>query len=687
MFGLARELWGRLRTRRPEYGLDQILARADPRASFPDRLLWFAALARWVTRPGLLPTGAGPRPATRLRFLLALLERQPEWKARAARTLRSIVRAVDVLDVYAESALPREPGLWSELLELWLRRIVPDNPFAAELGHVLAAAFPRQEDAEFVEGLDDDTLAALTALLAHAESSDEAGWDRLDEGALDALLWLVGDVRTTGLSLSIRKRLGVAAGEFRGLAFFKLAAEADALAAAVRRPDADLEAPRASFEACLDACAAAVGEVRRHLDEFGVSLQLVYRLDRIEAALARLRALLELLAGSDPGPRRHTRFLGRVVRDVAVRRSAFGLLTANLRLLARRVVARTAEAGEHYIARGRREYVAMLKAAAGGGALTAVTTVVKLLIYRLPAAPFATGLLASVNYAASFVALQLAHFTLATKQPASTAPTLAARMHRVREPEEIEALVDEIVHLIRSQAAGIFGNVAVVVPAALAIVLPLHWLTGRPFLDAAKGQQSLASFSILGGSTLFAALTGVLLWLSSLIAGAADNWFALRGLREAIGHNPRLVFVLGRRRSEILARWLDDNAAPLAGNISLGFLLGMTPVVFAFLGLPLDIRHVTLSAGQLAIAVAALGATALGTPAFWLAAAGVAAIGVLNVAVSFGLALLLAIRARDVEAPSRRALRGALLRRLVRRPWTFLFPGPGPADRAASPRS
>ena len=36
-------------------------------------------------------------------------------------------------------------------------------------------------------------------------------------------------------------------------------------------------------------------------------------------------------------------------------------------------------------------------------------------------------------------------------------------------------------------------------------------------------------------------------------------------------------------------------------------MLGIVPVVAAFFGLPLDVRHVTLSTGQLAAAVGAAG--------------------------------------------------------------------------------
>jgi site-specific recombinase len=104
----------------------------------------------------------------------------------------------------------------------------------------------------------------------------------------------------------------------------------------------------------------------------------------------------------------------------------------------------------------------------------------------------------------------------------------------------------------------------------------------------------------------------------------------------------------------------------------------MSPVVAAFFGLPLDVRHVTLSTGALALAVTSLGAVVFASAPFWLAVAGIAAIGVLNLGVSFTLALWVAIRATRAGALSRRRVFRAVLARLVASPRDFLLPPRAP---------
>jgi site-specific recombinase len=306
--------------------------------------------------------------------------------------------------------------------------------------------------------------------------------------------------------------------------------------------------------------------------------------------------------------------------------------------------------------------------------VTCFTTWLKLGIGLLKAPPGIEGILASLNYAASFVAIQLAHFTLATKQPATTAPALARRLEHASEPGGVERFVDEAFHLLRSQAASIFGNLATVVPSVLLVDLAARAALGRPLLPTDKAAATLGSLSLLGPTPLYAAFTGVLLFLSSLAAGWADNWFVLRDLDQGLAANRRLAALLGRARCQRLARFLRENVSGLAGNVSLGFLLGMTPAIGLAFGLPLDVRHVTLSAGFFAASVSALGLDALERGGCWWAMGGIASMAVLNVGVSFSLALGTAVRARGLRAPERSQLRAALWKRFLSRPSDIVVP-------------
>lgn len=317
----------------------------------------------------------------------------------------------------------------------------------------------------------------------------------------------------------------------------------------------------------------------------------------------------------------------------------------------------------------------MLWTAAGGGVATAVTTLLKFALATLGLAAFWGGFWAGVMYAASFVFIQLMHWTLATKQPAMTAPAMAAKLKDLTATDAVEDFIDEVANLMRSQVAAVLGNVGAVVPCVLLLSAGLQLASGEPMISRAEADHVFDSLHLLHPFTLlFAAFTGLLLFASSLVAGWTENWFVLHRLDSAMRYNPRITAVLGSRRA---ARWADfmrKHVSGFASNISLGMLLGMLPPVLGFLGIGLQARHVTLSSGQLAAAAAAYGVDAVWMPQLWWCVAAIPLVGMLNLGVSFYFAFRMALRAHSVGPADRLRIRQAILRRLRRRPASFLLP-------------
>ena len=251
---------------------------------------------------------------------------------------------------------------------------------------------------------------------------------------------------------------------------------------------------------------------------------------------------------------------------------------------------------------------------------------------------------------------------------------MAVKLKDLSEPNALSAFVDEVTHLVRSQVAAVLGNVLLVVPAVVLISVVLQALLGQPMIDAKQAAYVLNSLTLLGPTLIFAAFTGVLLFASSLIAGWAENWFVLHRLKSALRYNPRITRVLGPARAERWAFFLRNNISALASNISLGFMLGLIPAFANFFGLGLQVRHVTLSAGQLAAACSSLGWSVLQTGAFWWCVAAIPLIGALNLTVSFYLAFRLALQAHNVTGVDRARIRAAIWHRCRSAPLSFFRP-------------
>ena len=645
--------------------LDAVLAHADPSRPLPERVAWAEDLIAWVRSRS---------PEKSLRLLLQILERQPEAQLRVARTFRSLVRDTQTLDLFADTGLPRQVAFTQEALSRLASRLLPEPPTTRDLGDIFDRLFSQSGDGDWLEHIDADLAAQIVRLFHHGEQDDESGWNSLRTDLEDAMVQLAGRIRVTGSLREVRCRLAKPA--FRDLPFQRLAPAVEALLALSRSgvQNAELTAELNHVRSALDACEFAVEEVTGRLTSTGVSTSLVYNLDRIRAQVRRLELLLEVWSSPCLDDQRMFAVLADLVRQNHEHRSITGLFRQTLHLLTRRIVERTAETGEHYLARSRSDYFAMFRRALGGGALTGITTIAKLVLAKFAFAEFFKGVAFSLNYAGSFVAIQLSGFTLATKQPAATAPALARRMEELRDAHHKEALVDEIVRLVRSQIAAIAGNLLAVVPATLLLHGAWVLFTGHAVLDEGKAHKIVNSISMLSAAWPFAAFTGVILWLSSMCAGWADNWSTLHELRASISHHRKLQQLLGPSRTARAALWLEHNIAGLAGNISLGFMLGMIPEIAAFFGAPLDVRHVTLSTGQFAAALSVLGIDGIGWHGWLTSVIGILGIGALNLLVSFSLALFVAIRARNVRSSERGLLYRAIGRRLVQEPLGFILP-------------
>ena len=98
-------------------------------------------------------------------------------------------------------------------------------------------------------------------------------------------------------------------------------------------------------------------------------------------------------------------------------------------------------------------------------------------------------------------------------------------------------------------------------------------------------------------------------------------------------------------------------------------------MAFAFAGVHVEVRHVTLQAASLALGAATLWFQgSLVWKEFFWGLLGIGFIGALNFTVSFALALWTALRARDLSGRARRRLWLEILKAFNRNPGRFLLP-------------
>jgi site-specific recombinase len=634
-----------------------------------DVVAWIFSKGTWNNkRPNESETDA------RCRLLCEAIEELPEVRKSLAASAEIFFQSIDYTRLFTDVGLPSTLGFWKETVSRFSARLLPLKPVGQDGARLVARLVPTPEAAEWILSMSVATRRRLAQVLTLSDSSIEDGIER---GMREAAPILAARLGALGVDDEIRSRLradGNAHGPHHS-PWLRLSQEVQQVI--------EQSADAAVLRSLLAGCHSELEQVEDGLNETGISVDLVFRLELLRAWLKRLQVLLNALEVDEATREVAWQSLERdLIRGAVEDRSAMQLLKMNTRRLAQRLVERAGHSGEKYMTRSRSEQHAMISAAAGGGAITAFMVLIKFLITWSKLPPLFDAFFLGLNYALGFVIMQFAHFSLATKQPSMTAATLAASISDAKNNEQVdlEPLVDQLARASRTQLAALVGNVGMVIPVAVLLGLLVRFIFGRDFLDPVTASKVVSiHHPWLSLTLLYAATTGIWLWLASIIAGAVENWFVLHEMPGAIASNRKLRRLLGPERAAAVARYLTAQISGLGGNIGFGMLLGFMPMLFQLVGIPLEVRHVTFVMGQLVYAGLQQGAASIVSANFLWALATVLMVGLVNFSVSFALALVVALRARGLGLKEQLNLGKAVLVRLRKAPSTFFV---APRDAA-----
>ena len=553
----------------------------------------------------------------------------------------------------AEAGIPQQSSLFREAADRILSRIIPSTGITGDAYDFIRNMIPIKKDIEWLERIPQDLVNEFGGLCKIRR-----------EDIVTAILVIAHRVSGTALApwmLRLQPNLDAQSRPFLELP--------DVVKSCIGEPGSEENIRQ--WQSCNSRCRATLVELEVLLEAKGVSTEIVFQMELIVALLNRIDVLLNLLAEKVTVRQVVSQLIQGVVED----RSVFSLLKTKVKRLARKMVDHTGHTGEHYVSWNRAEYLAMMLAGTGGGLITAFTAFNKYYLASLQLAPGMIGIIHSLNYTSSFLLIHFLGFSLASKMPALTAAAIARAMER---QDPLQKKMDLIGGIIRAQFVATVSNVFLAIPTALILDQLYKWRSGSSLLDIETAHHGIESmYPIVSGTFFFAMFTGVLLWLSSVVSGWASNWSARRSLPDAIRESRRFLSVLGKGLTDRLAKQVEHHIGGVAGYIALGFFLGFIPLLLLFLGIPLEVRHVTLSAASVALATSALYAEGhvQWLPILW-AGIGVIVTGFMNITVSFALAYRVAIHARDLDPFERRTIGKEVVKLVFRSPFRLLLPPP-----------
>ena len=614
--------------------------------------------------------------------LLEILEGDPALASAFRKHVLHFVAGRRLLTFFTDSGILPGTGFFSEWWRILGNRLLPEVLDEKRLKDCLHIIYHHADDWQWLEQLPPEHSQRFWTLLAPLDELHNIDWRNVQEQLLDAILLLAH--RVSGLGVDTELMRASPSFDDDRPRFIALSSEAfdfaNSFRQALENPDQDAD-DGSQLLVIADQCRDTLQRIRKRALTVGTSLHLSYLLTRSEQSLIRIAELVSILGTAlQTTPRSEAvEIWAAFARNAFLaenRRNSLRYYMAQLsRLLAVRVTENAARSGEHYICETDRDYRQMWRSAAGAGVLIGGMALLKILAGGLHAPLFVEAFLFSMIYGLGFVLIFLLGMTVATKQPAMTAQTLASLLGdlNARRAADLERLVDVITAVFRSQLAAIAGNVMLALPVAIAIGAGLGYWLGEPVIAPEKGAHLMDDLNPLSWAIPHAAIAGFYLFLSGLITGYFDNRAAYADIGPRIARLHWLRRLLGGERAGRLGNYIGERLGGIMGNFLFGCMLGSTGVIGTILGLPLDIRHIAFSSANLGYSLVGF-QFALPWQAVLWGALGIALIGFTNLAISFSLALRTAMGARRIQFEHWGPLFGAIWRRLLQQPRSFFLP-------------
>jgi site-specific recombinase len=629
----------------------------------------------------------------RYALMLEQLEGDAELRAGFRQHIIHFIGSRRLLTFFTDSGILPGTGFFSEWWRIIGNRILPEAPDERRMKDCLHLIFDRRDDWRWLEAVPAELSQRFWEILAPPEDFREIDRRGVQEQMLDAVLLLAH--RVSGLGVEGELMRASPNLDDDSPRFIALSAEALEF---VRSFRAGLDGDDSAFDngdqlmVILDQCQDTLSRIRKRALTIGTSLHLSYVLIRSEQSLKRIGELVSLLTGGlraiphDAAIHDWSEFSREVFLAENRRHSLSQYMHQLSSVLAVRVTENAARSGEHYICETRADYRRMWRSAAGAGVLIGIMALLKIKAAALGAPLFVEAFMFSMIYGLGFVSIFLLGFTVATKQPAMTAQTLAGLLGDLKPTRsaDLERIADVAAAVSRSQLAAIGGNVMVALPVAILVGVALSALFGQSLINMDKSIHLLADLDPLSWAIPHAAIAGFYLFLSGLISGYFDNRAAYASIGSRIGRLPWLRRLAGEERAGRIGNDIENRLGGIMGNFLFGCMLGSTGTIGTLLGLPLDIRHIAFSSANLGYALTGFEFLLSWQAILW-GALGVALIGLTNLGVSFALALRTAMGARRIEFAHWGPLLSALWRRFRQQPSSFLLPPRPPKDGDSPP--
>lgn len=616
--------------------------------------------------------------------LITYLQTHEEQRLALTSYLKELLAGRQFSRMVSDAGILQDSDFIYEVKKRLWAKVLPYQPEKDTYEYVLNQVFYRQTDAEWIEMVPMEQLVSFYDQL----NLSDIFVNKTEQSALGELMVSIGLITQRMSGRAMESSIIRMVPEYSHLESPFLALEKEfAMASEGLRSgevdyltayDINYKQIRILHKQCLD----FVSQAFKNSSKYGISIKVNQSLLRLRQQLQRVEVLISLLVVDEEVPTSRKEktidLARRLIKYNCYKYNVTGLIKESTQLLSYEITQHTAKTGEHYITSSASEYWHMFKGAMGAGIIVGFMCILKVFAHEVNASEFGHAFLYSLNYALGFCLIYLLGFTLATKQPAMTAATIIkaiedGRKQNIEDGDKHVAFAKLFARLFRSQFIAFIGNVILAFPVALILV----WLIDMGFgLNIAEHdwKKMLIDADPIESRALFhAGIAGIFLFMSGIISGNVSNKNKHNRVVYRIQEHPWLKQNLGIKKTTSIANWVDVKWPGIVSNIWFGVFMGSCGAIGTFLGLGIDIRHITFVSGNIALGFYGSGFEAPTAMLVW-AFVGMWLIGAMNFMVSFGLSLLLAFRSRNIPIKETKELFMATLRYFKSFPMEFFLP-------------
>lgn len=619
--------------------------------------------------------------------LIAEIKHKPDSIAFFKEKLHKVFANKQKVILFTDAGLLNSVSFFKELRRRISRQLLPDQPSEENIQYVLNQLFYRPSDVKWVHQIPLDNWKELFEILAVSTFYEDSESKTTSKQILLAIMIL--SQRMGGLALQTDVRRMVPEYAHLNSPFIALDDELNNLARTLSKEDKpylyiqDHELDYKQLNILAGQCEDFVNKADANTSKYGVTFSVNQTLLLIRQQIKRIKRLYNYLFIEKEADKceKTIAFYLDMVKTNSKKNNIRKLIDDSVYNITYEITNYTGKTGEHYITSTTGEYFKMLKTALWGGVIVGFMCLVKLYMSMQPdQSDFFRALNYSFNYAIGFVLIYLTGSTLATKQPAMTASTIAKTLESLSDNDnnkekqkhytEFSAL---FTRLFRSQFIAFVGNVFGAFPVSMLLAIGMSYLSGYN-IATKKSLHLLEDLNIWHTPVfLHACIAGIFLFLSGIIAGNVASVNNFNNFYYRLSEHPFLKGFFGKVRMQRVANWMQQKWPSVVSNIWFGVFMGSAWAIGHFFGLPIDIRHITFASGNLAYGLYGMNFIISLENILWCIL-GIGIIGLGNFIVSFGLSLWIALRSREVPASELEYLGRCVWRAFKAHPRAFFFP-------------